>query len=86
MRRGRGGDARPSPRGDHPRHAHAPPQAHPPADDGARASAVLVLAAKENRLRTRSLPHEGQASAVPTEAVIGRRSSNRRSHARHTYS
>jgi hypothetical protein len=40
----------------------------------------------ENCRRTRSLPHDGQASAVSTEALIDRRSSNRRSHAMHTYS
>jgi hypothetical protein len=36
-----------------------------------------VFAANENRRRTRSLRHEGQVSAVSTEAVIGRRSSKR---------
>ena len=41
----------------------------------------------ENRRRTRSAPHEGQASAVSTEpAPIGRRSSKWCSQARHTYS
>jgi hypothetical protein len=35
----------------------------------------------ENRRRTRSLPQDGHASAVSTEAVIGRRCSNRCSHA-----
>ena len=36
----------------------------------------------ENRLRTRSAPHEGHASATSTDAPTERRSSNRCSHAR----
>jgi hypothetical protein len=40
----------------------------------------------ENCRRIRSPPHEGHARAVSTEAVIGRRSSNRCSHAMQRYS
>jgi uncharacterized protein YfaQ (DUF2300 family) len=65
------------------RQAHAPPQAQP-----AEASEPIepVAATNEKRRRTRSLPHDGHASAVSTEAVIDRRSSKRRSHAKQTYS
>jgi hypothetical protein len=45
-----------------------------------------VLATKEKRRRTRSPPQDGHATAVSTEAVIERRSSNRCSHARQRYS
>jgi hypothetical protein len=45
-----------------------------------------LLATNEKRRRTRSLPHVGHASAVSTDAAIGRRCSNRCSHAMHTYS
>jgi hypothetical protein len=40
----------------------------------------------EKRRRTRSLPHDGQASAVSTLAVIERRCSNGCSHPRQMYS
>ena len=63
------------------------PQPQPPEDRGAAASPPDGLAAtNENRRRTRLLPHEGQASTVSTAADIGRRSSNRRSHAMQRYS
>jgi len=49
--------------------------------------AFPVIPEKENRRRTRSLPHDGHASAVSTGPdVIGRLSSNGRSQARHRYS
>jgi hypothetical protein len=40
----------------------------------------------ENRRRTRSPPQDGHASAVWTDAVIERRSSNGLSHPRQMYS
>ena len=47
-------------------------------------TAKATAAEKVNRLRTRSLPHEGQAIAVTTwPSVMGRRTSNRCSQARH---
>ena len=45
-----------------------------------------VVAANEKRRRTRSLPQDGQASAVSTAEPIGRRCSTGRSHARQRYS
>jgi hypothetical protein len=65
-----------------PPHVHEP-QPHPPADGPPSAE---VPATNEYCRRTRSSPHLGQASAVSTDAVIGRRSSNRCSQAMHTYS
>lgn len=62
------------------------PQPHPPDDSGADVPADALPATNENRRRTRSLPHEGQASAVSTAAVIGRRSSKWCSHAMQRYS
>ena len=65
-----------------------PPPQQPPAT-GPELSLLEppVAAEKENRRRTRSLPHEGHASAVSTELeLIGRRSSNGCSQARQMYS
>jgi len=62
------------------------PQPQPPEDCGAEAAPAGLPAANENCRRRRALPHEGQASAVSTAAVIGRRSSNRCSHAMQRYS
>lgn len=64
----------------------APPHPHPPLGLGAAPAPPEVVAKSEKRRRTRSLPHEGQARAVSTLAVIGRRSSNGVSQARHRYS
>jgi hypothetical protein len=69
-----------------PRQAQAPPHAHPPAACEPASPAGAFPATNENCLRTRSLPHDGQARAVSTDAVIGRRSSNRCSHAMQRYS
>jgi hypothetical protein len=65
-----------------------PPPQQPPATRPERSLLALpVEAEKENRRRTRSLPHEGHASAVSTGLeLIGRRSSNGCSHARQMYS
>jgi hypothetical protein len=63
-----------------PPQAQAPPQAQPPVARGL-APLEAVPAMNENCRRTRSLPHDGQASTVSTAAVIGRRCSNRCSHA-----
>jgi hypothetical protein len=64
------------------------PSQQPPATGPERSLLALpVEAEKENRRRTRSLPHEGHASAVSTGLeLIGRRSSNGCSHARQMYS
>ena len=62
------------------------PQPHPPEDSGPEAVPADVPATNEKRRRTRSLPHEGQVSAVSTVAVIDRRSSKWCSHAMHRYS
>lgn len=64
------------------------PSQQPPATGLERSLLALpVEAEKENRRRTRSLPHEGHASAVSTGLeLIGRRSSNGCSHARQMYS
>ena len=64
-----------------------PPQ-HPPATGPEFSLLELPVAVeKENRRRTRLLPHDGHASAVSTEPeLIGRRSSNGCSHARQMYS
>ena len=63
-----------------------PPPQQPPAT-GPERSLLPVEAEKENRRRTRSLPHEGHASAMSTGLeLIGRRSSNGCSHARQMYS
>jgi hypothetical protein len=67
------------------------PQPQPPEDDigfGERlvSDAVPVLAAKENRLRARSLPQFGHATSVRTAELIGRRSSKRCSQDRQMYS
>ena len=65
-----------------------PPPQQPPATGPELSVVELPVAAeKENRRRTRSLPHEGHASVVSTELeLMGRRSSNGRSHARQMYS
>src|SRR5207244_11160081 len=61
-----------------------PPPQQPP---GTCPLALPVAVENENRRRTRSLPHEGHASAVSTETeLIGRRSSNGCSQARQMYS
>jgi hypothetical protein len=65
-----------------PPHVHEP-QPHLPADGPPSAE---VPATNEYCRRTRSSPQLGQASAVSTDAVIGRRSSNGCSQAMHTYS
>jgi len=57
-----------------------PPAAGPPSPPGE------VPATNEYCRRTRSSPQLGHASAVSTDAVIGRRSSNRCSQAMQTYS
>jgi hypothetical protein len=61
--------------------AQAPPQPQPPPACGPGSDEDAAPATNENCRRTRSLPHDGQARAVSTEAVIGRRCSNRCSHA-----
>ena len=61
--------------------AQAPPHAQPPDAWGAVEPVAAVPAMNENCRRTRSLPQDGHASAVSTVAVIGRRCSNRCSHA-----
>ena len=66
-----------------PPQAHAPPHAQPPL---AGALPVLPAAKKENRRLTRSLPHDGQATAVSTLAFIERCCSKRCSQRMHTYS
>ena len=64
-----------------------PPPQQPPGTCPLALVALPVAVENENRRRTRSLPHEGHASAVSTETeLIGRRSSNGRSHARQMYS
>ena len=65
-----------------------PPPQQPPATGPERSPLELPVAVeKENRRRTRSLPHEGHASAVSTGLeLIGRRSSKGCSHARQMYS
>jgi len=62
------------------------PHPHPPPADGPASAEAEVPAANEYWRRTRSPPQFGQASAVSTDAVIGRRSSNRCSHAMQRYS
>jgi hypothetical protein len=68
--------------------AQLPPQ-HPPEEGRVEAGDVerpAPVAKTENRLLTRSAPHEGHASTTSTVAPIARRSSKRCSHARQTYS
>jgi hypothetical protein len=69
-----------------PPHAQAPPHAQPPEAWGRVSPVGALPAMNENCRRTRSPPHDGQARAVSTDAVIGRRSSNRCSHAMQRYS
>ena len=72
--------------------AQPPPQVHvphpqpPPDAEGPASAPGEVPATNEYCRRTRSFPQFGQASAVSTDAVIGRRSSNRCSQAMQTYS
>ena len=63
-----------------PPQAQAPPHAQPPVAWGLE-PVDAVPAMNENCRRTRSLPHDGQASAVSTVEVMGRRCSNRCSQA-----
>lgn len=67
-----------------PPQAQAPPHPHPPAEF--ELSLAAPVAKSENRRFTRSLPQEGHASAVATDTVIERCSSNSRSHRMQTYS
>jgi hypothetical protein len=61
------------------------PHPQPPAE-GLPSATGEVPATNEYWRRTRSSPQFGHASAVSTDAVIGRRSSKRCSHAMQTYS
>ena len=71
----------------YPPQVHVPhPQPPPDAMGGPASGPEAVPAANEYRRRARSLPQFGHDTTVSTEAVIGRRSSNRCSQAMHTYS
>jgi hypothetical protein len=69
-----------------PPQVHVPHPQPPPDAMGPASVPEAAPAANEYRRRARSLPQFGQDTTVSTDAVIGRRSSNRCSQAMHTYS